>query len=129
MRSGLRPRLDERVGAAVDPDEHRAVLADVGAQRAQVLLVVVAAHDDEGVPAVELGGDVGDADAVEQQLALAAQVLHRVGGERLELDGQPGPRLGHRGLHQLGVEACALGDDLVADPDLVAVDRGPAAPR
>ena len=53
---------------------------------------MVAAHDDEDVPAVEVGADVGHADAVEEQLALA-QVLHRVRGERLELVGQPGPRL------------------------------------
>ena len=33
----------------------------------------------------------GTPDAVEQQLALLAQVLHRVGGERLELDGEPRP--------------------------------------
>ena len=52
---GLVPRLDERVGAAVDADEDRLVLADVVAQGLQVLLVVVAAHDDERVPAVEVG--------------------------------------------------------------------------
>ena len=52
---GLVAGLDQRVGAAVDADQHRPVLADVGAQASQVLLVVVAAHDDEHVPAVEVG--------------------------------------------------------------------------
>ena len=59
---------------------------------------MVAAHHDQRVPALELGRDVGHADAVEEQLALAPEVLHRVGGERLELYGEPGARVAHRGL-------------------------------
>ena len=51
---GLVAGLEQRVGAAVDADEHRPVLPDVGAQRREVLLVVVAPDDDEHVPAVEL---------------------------------------------------------------------------
>ena len=35
---GLEPDLEERVGAAVDADEHRLVLTDVRAQRAEVVL-------------------------------------------------------------------------------------------
>ena len=54
MMSGFSPMLEQRVGAAVDADEHRPVLADVGPQRGEVALVVVAAHDDERVPALEL---------------------------------------------------------------------------
>ena len=87
---GLVPGLDERVGAAVDADEDRLVLADVVAQGLQVLLVVVAAHDDEGVPAVEVGADVGHADAVEEQLALLAQVVHGV-RRRTPRAGRTGP--------------------------------------
>ena len=93
---GLVAGLDERVGAAVDADEHRPVVADVGAEGLQVLLVVVAADDDQHVPALDLGRDVGHADAVEQERALPLHVLHRVGRERLELRGQPRLRLGHR---------------------------------
>ena len=52
---GLEPVLEQRVGAAVDADEHRLVLADVRPQRGEVGAVVVAAHDDERVPALELG--------------------------------------------------------------------------
>ena len=55
MMSGFSPMLEQRVGAAVDADEHRPVLADVRAQRGEVAAVVVAAHDDERVPAGELG--------------------------------------------------------------------------
>ena len=54
MMSGCEPDLEQRVGATVDGDEHRLVLADVRPQRAQVVPVVVAAHDDERVPAADL---------------------------------------------------------------------------
>ena len=37
---GLQPRLEHRVGAAVDGDDQRAHVADVGAQRLQVAAVV-----------------------------------------------------------------------------------------
>ena len=83
--------LEQRVGSAVHADQHRAELPDVRPQRRQVVLVVVAADDDEHVPAVHLGADLRHADAVEQQLTLAAEELHRVGRERLQLHGQPGP--------------------------------------
>ena len=51
---GLEADLEQRVGAAVDADEHRLVLAQVRLQRREVALVVVAAHDDERVPALDL---------------------------------------------------------------------------
>ena len=94
---GLQPELTQSIGAAVDTDEHRPVLADVRPQRAEVLSVVITTYDDKGVPTVELRVDVGNADPVQQQLALAPQVLHGVGGEGLELQRQSSPRLGHRG--------------------------------
>ena len=53
MMSGLRPMLEQRVGAAVDADQHRPVLADVRAQRGEVGAVVVPAHDDERVASGE----------------------------------------------------------------------------
>ena len=55
MMSGLKPMLEQRVGAAVDTDEHRLVLADVRAQRGEVAAVVVTAHDDQRVATRELG--------------------------------------------------------------------------
>ena len=48
---GLQLHREQRVGAAVDRDQHRLVLAHVGPQRLEIVLVVVAAHDDEHVPA------------------------------------------------------------------------------
>ena len=52
---GLEADLEQRVGAAVDTDEHRPVLADVRPQRGEVAAVVVTAHDHERVAALELG--------------------------------------------------------------------------
>ena len=63
------------------------------------------------MPAVDLRGDVGDADAVQQERALPLHVLHRVGRERLELDREPGLRLGHRRGDRLVVLRDALGQD------------------
>ena len=53
MMSRLEPSVEQRVGAAVDRDQHRLVLADVRPQRLEVVLVVVAAHDDQRVTAVD----------------------------------------------------------------------------
>ena len=103
IRSGLVAGLAQRVGSAVDADQHRPVVADVGPERREVLLVVVAADDDQRVPPLDRRRDVGHAHAVEQERALPLHVLHRVRGERLELGGQARPRLGHRPGHGLGV--------------------------
>src|SRR5262249_59120575 len=46
---GLQPRLEGAVGAAVDGDDQRSHVADVGAQRFQVAAVAVAADDDQDV--------------------------------------------------------------------------------
>jgi hypothetical protein len=115
--------LTQRVGAAVDPDEHRPVVADVGAEGVQVLLVVVAADDDQHVPALDLRRDVGDAHAVQQERALPLHVLHGVGGEGLELGREAGLRLRH-GLGDRGaVVHGALGDDIaVVGEEPVAVE-------
>lgn len=82
---GLPAGLDDRVGAAVDPDEDRAELLDVGAQRLEVFAVVVPADDDEHLASGDLGRDRGDPDTVEQQVALASEVVHGVRREGLEL--------------------------------------------
>ena len=93
--------LEQRIGAAIDADQHRSVFAKVGTKRLQVFAIVVTPHDDEHLLAVEVGANVGDADAVQQQVTLATQVLHGVRGERLELYGEAGPGLGHRELDTL----------------------------
>ena len=45
--------LEQRIGAAINPDHHRPVLAKVGPKRREVLAVVVAANDDEDLPPFE----------------------------------------------------------------------------
>jgi hypothetical protein len=128
---GLEPRLEHRVRAAVHAHDERTELAHVRAQHREVLLVVVATDDDEDVPPLEDGPDLRHPDAVDDEVALALDVLHRVLGECLELAGQAqaGPlgRLGDR----LGVLDDARGDELGAvvdgavrvDLDLVAVGQ------
>ena len=127
--------LEDRVSATVHADEHRPVLLDVGPEDHQVLLVVVAAHHDEHLAPVDRGDDVRDADAVEQQLALAAQVVHGVGRERLELDGQPRARVLQRRRDGLGVLQGPLGHQPVAvvhlpveTPHGVTLDQRSARP-
>ena len=66
---GLEPDLEQRVGAAVDADQHRLVLADVRPQRREVAAVVVAAHDDQRVPALELGAQRRQLERLERELA------------------------------------------------------------
>ena len=83
---------------------------------------MVPADDDEGVAALELGPDVGDADAVEEQVPLAAEVLHRVGGEGLELHREAGPGLAHLGLDEVEVERPCRWRRPVVDEDVAAHD-------
>ncbi len=60
----------QRVGPAVDGDEHRAHVANVGTQDAQVLLMLDTAHDDERGAVAEARGQLGQLDAAGQELAL-----------------------------------------------------------
>ena len=55
--------LEQRVGAAVDADEHGLEVADVGPQRLDVALVVDAAHDDQRRPVAEVGVEARQLDA------------------------------------------------------------------
>jgi hypothetical protein len=89
---------------------------------------VVPTHHDEDVTPFHHGPDVGHADSVDEEVTLAFDVFHRVRGERLDLDGQPGPRLDHRGLDGFDRLHVALADRLVVEvddalvhPDQVAV--------
>ena len=81
---GLEALREQRVGAAVDGEDRGLHVADVGPQRAQVLLVVDAAHDDERRPVAEVRVEARQLDAPGQQLALLEHVLDRVLRERLE---------------------------------------------
>ena len=115
---GLEADLEQRVRTAVDPDEHRLVLPDVGAQRLQVVAVVVAAHDHERVTALEVGLERWDLERLEQEVRLALDVLQRVDRESLELAADRRARLDHRRFDLGRLADGARGDELVTAPDL-----------
>ena len=87
---GVEADVQHGVGTLVDTDQHRMGLADPVPQRGEVLLPADAVDDDENRAAVDDGPDGRDARSVQQEVALAAQVLRGVGRERLELYAQPG---------------------------------------
>ncbi len=87
--------VDQRVGATVDRDQHRSVFADVSPQRAQVVLVVEAAHDHERVPAPELGREVRQLERPERLLGLLVDVLEGVAREGTQLGADALARLLH----------------------------------
>jgi hypothetical protein len=119
---GCVARLHQRVGTAVDADEHRLELPDVRPEHVEIGLVVVSAHDDEAVPAGDVGLDLRHADTVEQQVTLLLEVLHRVGRERLQLHRQPLAGVGHRLRDALQILPHAVCDRLAVDIHRVVVD-------
>ena len=66
---GLQAELEQRVGAAVDTDEERSLLAHVAgaAEQVEVLAVVVTPHDDQDVTAAEVEPEVGDVEAAPRE--------------------------------------------------------------
>ena len=90
-----------------------------GAQRAEVLLVVDAAHDDERRAVAEVRVEARQLDAPGEQLALLEHVLDRVLRERLERVADLAAALVGGGAHGLGLLDDAAGEELV----------GRAAPR
>ena len=119
---GLEADLEQRVGAAVDADQHRLVLAQVRLQRREVAAVVVAAHDDERVPALDLGAERRQQDRLEGQLRFTLDVLERVLGELLELDADvPACRL-HGGFDRRPSSTVPVTDELAVAPHLAADD-------
>ena len=101
---GLEPDLEQRVGAAVDRDQHRLVLADVRPQRLEVVLVVVTAHDDERVPALDLDLEVRQLERLEGELGFLLDVLERVLREAAQLDADVLPRFLHPRVDLVGFE-------------------------
>ena len=76
--------FEQRLGPSIDGDDHRAHVADEGAQRAQVALMANAAHHDERGPVAKVRAKARQLDAPRQQLALLAHVLDGVVREALE---------------------------------------------
>jgi hypothetical protein len=115
------PGRQQRVRAAVHPDQDRRDVKQVRLQRREVLLVRVPPHDHHAGPPRELRAHRGHAPALQQQLPFGVQELHRVRRERLQLGRQPVLGTGHAGGHAVGVLAHALGDRELTDPDEVTV--------
>ena len=116
------PRLKQRLGAAVDRDEHGAHVADERAQRAQVVLMLDAAHDHQRGAVAEVGGEARQVDPPGEQFALLAHVLDRVAREPLQ-------RLSHLAPAGLGLRAHArqiqhdsLGQEPIAAQHLGVAD-------
>ena len=112
--------LAQRVGPAVDPDEHRLDVADVGPQGAQVAAVVDPAHDDQARPVAEGGLEARQLDLAGQQLALLDHVLDGVASERVERLADLAARRVVAVADLRGVLHAALGDQLLAAPDPAA---------
>jgi hypothetical protein len=75
----------QHIGADPDTDQDRLVLLDERFERSEVIGGFRLLGDDHHVAAVDVHIDRGDADAVDQQRALAADELDGVAGERLEM--------------------------------------------
>ncbi len=120
--SGVSPDLEERVGAAVDADQHGLELTDVRPQHPEVLLVVVAAHHHERVATGEGGPQLRELDRREHEVGLALDVLEGVLGEALELGADAGTRLLHPSLDLVLAEHVTGAELLVAGEHGAAVE-------
>ena len=80
----LQAGVEQRLRAAVDGHDHRALVADEWPQRAQVALVADAANDDQRRAVAEVRAKARQLDSPSQQLALLAHVLDGVVREALE---------------------------------------------
>ena len=105
IMSGRQARLQQRVGGAVDGDDHGPPVADERAQRAQVALVADAAHDHQRRAVAEVGGEARHLDPAGEQLALLAHVLDRVVREALERLADLAPAGLRLGAHALAGRA------------------------
>ena len=92
---GSEADVEQRVGATVDRDEHRAKLPDVRAQRRKIVLVVVATHDDHRVASRDLRFQRRKDERFERDVGFLRDVVERVLGEPTELVADTGPRRLH----------------------------------
>src|SRR5690242_2032104 len=75
-------RLGMFVDDAASDEQMEKLAGDIGAERAQVAVVGRPPDDDQRVAVPELRAQPRVVEPPDQQLALVADVLHRVGGER-----------------------------------------------
>ena len=121
---GSESLFEQRLGPAVDRDDHGPHVADERPQRAQVALVTDAAHDDERRAIAKVGREARQLDPARQQLALLAHVLHGVAREALErLSDLTPPGLGF-GTHAIEIEHLPAREELPLEQHL-ARDRLP----
>jgi hypothetical protein len=114
-------RLEQRIGAAVDGDQHRLEVANVRAHHPQIALVTGAACDNECVAIAESRRQRRKVDSLGEHLSFLAQVAHRVLGEGLERLGDAAALVAERPF-QLALLEDAAGRQARA----VAVEPGPA---
>ena len=124
---GLQPRLQDPVGAAVDGDDQRPHVADVGAQGLQVAAVALAADDDQHVAVAEGGPGRREGDVAGEQVGLFAHVGDGVLGEFPERLVDPLSVLLHLALELGDAEGPAAGDLLPVDEDRLADDTDAVA--
>ena len=115
--SGLQPLFERSVGAAVDGDDDRPHVADVGPQRLDVAAVPVAADDDQHVAVAEAGRGRRELDAAGQQVGLAADVGDGVLGELGQRLVDPLPLVVELALELDRAEQPAAEDGRAADAD------------
>ena len=120
--SGRWPASTMRVGAAVDTDEHRTLLADERPDAAQLVLPAVRPGDHDDRATRHVGGRLRDAVAVQQEVLLAPQELGRVVREALELGGEPAARLAHLAADDVGGDLACRHDQGVARVHDAGVD-------
>ncbi len=109
------PCLEQRVRTAVDRDEHWAHVANERPQRAQVALMIDAAHDHERRAIAKVRREPRQVDPAGQQFALLAHVLDRVVRKALQCLADLAPaRLG-LGAHPRQVEHLAAGHEPAVD--------------
>jgi hypothetical protein len=124
---GTVPRLAQDVRARPDADQHGLVLLDERFERLEIVGGVRFLRDDDHVAAVEVDVDVRDADAVDEQRALAADEFDGVARECLEVRDQPALGLVHQ-LVDLVVGAFGARDQAsVTGVDTAVVQPHPVA--
>ena len=117
IMSGCSFIASERVGAAVDGDQHGLVLADVRAERLEVVLVVVTAHHHEGVAPAYSRAQRRELERLERDLRFGVDVRERVARERLELHADGPARFLHARFDLVGREQLPHCQLLVVAPE------------
>ena len=121
--------LEQRLGAAVDGDEHGPEVADVRAHDPEVALVARAARDHEGVAIAEAGAERREVDPLGQQPALLAEIPQRVVREVLQSLGDAALLLGQRSGQLVLVERAARGEARAVPEEARAADGQPLTVR